>query len=174
MKGEPHMPSQKLVNALVEQMNYEFESANIYLAMAAYCQAENWDGFANFFLVQTEEERFHGMKIFRYLNDIGERAMITGYDTPKNDFESILDCFESAYEHEKEVTKRINALSDLALDERDHGTIHFLKWYINEQIEEEAMFDHIIVQLKGLNNDTNGMFLLDREFAARTFTPPQE
>lgn len=168
------MPSEKLVQALIDQMNFEFESANVYLAMAAYCQAENWDGFANFFLVQAEEERFHGMKIFNYLNDIGERAIISGYRSPKNDFQSILDCFESAFQHEKEVTKRIYALSDLALDERDHGTIHFLKWYIDEQIEEEALFDNIIVKLKRINNDTNGMFLLDREFAARTFTPEEQ
>ncbi|MDQ0162709.1 ferritin [Aeribacillus alveayuensis] len=165
------MPSKKLVEGLVEQMNFEFESANIYLAMAAYCQAENWDGFANFFLVQAEEERFHAMKIFHYLNNIGERAFITGCKSPNNEFQSITDCFESAYLHEKEVTKRIYALSDLALDERDHGTIHFLKWYIDEQIEEEAMFDNIIVQLKRINNDTNGMFLLDRELANRKFTP---
>ncbi|WP_243292209.1 ferritin [Bacillus sp. FJAT-47783] len=168
------MPSQNLVEGLVKQMNFEFESANVYLAMAAYCQAENWDGFANFFLVQAEEERFHGMKIFNYLNDIGERAFITGHDSPENEFESIVDCFEAAFDHEKAVTKRIYALSDLALDERDHGTIHFLKWYIDEQIEEEAMFDNIIVKLKRVNNDPNGMFLLDREFAARTFTPPEQ
>ncbi|OEH91371.1 ferritin [Bacillus solimangrovi] len=168
------MLSDKLLTALNDQMNFEFKSANVYLAMAAYCSAESYDGFANFFLVQAEEERYHAMKIYNYINDRSKRATITGYDTPRNEFESVLDAFETAFKHEKEVTKRIYNLSDIALDEREHATIQFLKWFIDEQVEEEAMFDSIIEKLKRIEQDSNAFFMLEDEFSKRSFTPPAE
>lgn len=161
-----------LSQALNEQMNFELYSAHVYLAIAAYCSGESLDGFANFFMVQAEEEKFHGMKIYKFLNDRSKRATLTGMPTPKNEYASILDAFEHAFEHEKEVTKRIYHLSDLALNDREHATMQFLKWFIDEQVEEEAMFDSIIAKLKRIDKDSNAFFMLDAEFAQRTFTPP--
>lgn len=168
------MLSDKLLTGLNEQMNFEFESANIYLAMAAYCSAESYDGFANFFLVQAEEERFHAMKIYNFINDRGKRALITGYESPSNEFNSLRHVFEEAYLHEQKVTKRIYNLSDIAMDEREHATIQFLKWFIDEQVEEEAMFDTIISKLRRIENDSNALFMLDEEFSKRTFVPQGE
>ncbi|MFC5532312.1 ferritin [Cohnella yongneupensis] len=161
-----------LSQALNEQMNFELYSAHVYLAIAAYCSGESLDGFANFFMVQAEEEKFHGMKIYKFLNDRGRRATLDGMPTPNNEYKSILDAFEHAFEHEKEVTKRIYHLSDLALNDREHATMQFLKWFIDEQVEEEAMFDSIINKLKRIDKDSNAFFMLDNEFAQRTFTPP--
>lgn len=165
--------SEKLLQSLNEQMNFEFFSAHAYMAMAAYCSSEGLDGFANFFLVQAEEERFHAMKFYNFINALGERAIITGFQSPNNEFTSVLDCFEKALAQEKEVTKRIYKLSDIAWDEREHATINFLKWFIDEQVEEEDMFDSIIQKLKRIQNDNNALFMLDNEFAKRTFTPEQ-
>lgn len=163
--------SEKLHGALNEQMNFEFYSAHAYLAMAAYCTAETYDGFANFFLVQAEEERFHAMKFYNFLSDLGYRATIDGFANPQNDFTSILDTFETALSHEKEVTRRIYNLSDIALDEREHATMAFLKWFIDEQVEEESTFDTLINKIKRIQNDSNAIFMLDSELASRTFTP---
>ncbi|OLS35474.1 ferritin [Alkalihalophilus pseudofirmus] len=165
------MLNDKLLEALNEQMNFEFYSAHTYMAMAAYCSAEGIDGFANFFLVQAEEERFHAMKFYNFINTLGERAVISGFETPNNEFRSILDVFEKALTQEKVVTKRIYHLSDLAWDVREHATINFLKWFIEEQVEEEDMFDSIIQKLKRIDNDSNAFFMMDNEFAKRTFTP---
>jgi ferritin len=167
------MISDQLHQKLNEQMNYEFYSSAAYMAMAAYCSAESLDGFANFFIVQAEEERYHAMKIYRYLNAIGKRATITGLDGPNNDFTSVLDCFEQGLQQEKEVTRRFYQLSDLALNEREHATINFLKWFIDEQVEEEDLFDTIIQKLKRIDNDSNAFFMMDEEFAKRTFTPEE-
>ncbi|MBO9596615.1 MAG: ferritin [Cohnella sp.] len=164
--------NESLSKALNEQMNFELYSAHVYLAIAAYCSGESLDGFANFFMVQAEEEKFHGMKIYKFLNDRGKRATLDGMPVPNNHYESVLDAFEHAYEHEKEVTKRIYRLSDLALDGREHATMQFLKWFIDEQVEEEAMFDSIINKLKRIDKDSNAFFMLDAEFAQRMFTPP--
>ncbi|MBP1156829.1 MULTISPECIES: ferritin [unclassified Paenibacillus] len=166
--------NEALSKALNDQMNFEFYSAQVYLAMAAYCSSESFDGFANFFIVQAEEERFHAMKIYKYLNDRGGRVMVSGMDTPNNTYKSILEAYEHAYEHEKIVTKRFYDLSDLAMNDREHATIHFLKWFIDEQVEEEALFDSIVQKLKRIDKDSNAFFMLDTEFLARTFTPPAQ
>lgn len=165
------MLSENLLKELNNQMNYEFFSSNLYLAMASYCSSESLDGFANFFIVQSEEERFHAMKIYHFINTLGKRATISGFDEPNNEYESVLDSFEQAYAHEKSVTKRIYDLSDIALNEREHATINFLKWFIDEQVEEEATFDTIIQKLKRIDKDSNAFFMLDAEFASRTFSP---
>lgn len=166
-----NMLTEKLHETLNDQMNYEFFSAHAYLAMAAYCSDEGLDGFSNFYLVQAEEERFHAMKFYNFINALGKRAVIKGFDSPNNDFSSLLDVFEKALTQEKEVTKRIYHLSDIAMDEREHATISFLKWFIEEQVEEEDMFDSIIQKLKRIQNDSNAIFMLDTEFSKRSFTP---
>lgn len=168
------MMNDALHQALNDQMNYEFYSSHVYLAMAAYLSGESLDGFANFFIIQAEEERFHAMKIYQFLNNRGKRATLYGMDTPNNDYNSVLDVFEHGYKHELEVTKRIYHLSDLALNDREHATIQFLKWFIDEQVEEEALFDSIIQKLKRIDKDSNAFFMLDTEFSQRSFTPPAE
>ncbi|WP_199614857.1 ferritin [Paenibacillus alkalitolerans] len=168
------MISDNLLRALNGQMNFEFYSSQTYLSMGSFCAAEGFDGFANFFEVQAEEERFHAMKIYRYIHSLGKHAVIAGMDDPEKRFASIRDAFEKGYAHEREVTKRIYALSDIALNEREHATMHFLKWFIDEQVEEEAMFDNIVHKLKLIEKDSNAFIMMDAEFAKRTFTPPAE
>ncbi|QSF47288.1 ferritin [Paenibacillus tianjinensis] len=165
---------EELMKTLNEQMNFEFYSAHVYLAMAAYCSGESLDGFANFFLVQAEEERFHAMKIYKFLNDRDYRVTLAALPEPNNNYTSMLDAFEHAYAHEQQNTKKFYHLADLALDEREHATIYFLKWFIDEQVEEEALFSNIIAKLKRIETDSNAFYMLDAEFAARSFTPPAE
>ncbi|WP_127579025.1 ferritin [Paenibacillus koleovorans] len=168
------MVSQRLLDKLNEQMNYEFYSSQVYLAMAAYCSSESYDGFANFFIVQSEEEKFHAMKIFHFINRLGRRAVVSGMDNPQNDYSSLLETFEHAFSHEQSVTKRIYELSDVAWTEREHATMNFLQWFINEQVEEESTFDSIIQKLRRIDNDSNAFYMLDAELSKRSFTPEVE
>lgn len=168
------MVSEKLFKKLNDQMNFEFESANIYLAMAAYSASIDLDGFENFFLVQAEEERFHAMKFYNYINEVDGRATISAYNEPENQYESLLSALEKALAHEKIVTKRIYDLMDLAQEEREYATINMLKWFIDEQVEEESMFKKLIQKVKMIGNNNNGLIQLDKELAARTFTPPAD
>lgn len=168
------MISHQLAEALNRQMNNEFEAANAYLAMASYCEHQNFGGFANFFLQQVEEERFHGMKIYRYLNDRGIHAKFSALAEPKTGFESILDTFESALLQEKSVTRNFYELTDLAWEEKEHATISFLRWFLDEQVEEEASFDMHIGHLKRIGDDENSLFLYDKELGQRVFSPENE
>lgn len=168
------MLNQRLVDALNEQIKFEFFSANLYLAMAAHCFENDLDGFGNFFVVQAEEERFHAMKFYNFINDMDGKIVMAGIENPSREYKDIVDVFEFALNHERGVTKRIYGLMDLALEEREHATISFLKWFIDEQVEEESSFKTLLTKVRRAAADPNLLYTLDNELAARVFTPPAE
>jgi len=166
------MISEKLLNGFNEQLKYEFEAANIYLAMAAYCKSEDLDGFANFFMVQAEEERFHAMKFFNFIDELGERIVVSGYADPNNSYNTLEEVFTTALKHEQKVTGQINNLMSMALEEKQFAAVNFLNWFVGEQVEEEAMFSGLIAKIKRVSNSAEGIYMLDNELAQRTFVPP--
>lgn len=164
------MISQRLADALNQQMNNEFNAAQAYMAMAAYCEHNNYAGFANYYLQQAEEERFHGMKIYNYMNDRGLQAKFSATSEPKIEFASVLDTFESGLLQEKGVTKNFYELTDLAWEEKEHATISFLRWFLDEQVEEEASFDTHIEYLKRIGEDKNALYIYEKELGQRDFS----
>ncbi len=166
------MISEKLFNELNEQVNFEFYSAHIYLAMASYCSSIDYDGAANFFTVQAEEERFHGMKLYNYMNETDGIVTLKAIPEPNNKYDGLIQVFKKALEHEKLVTSRIYNLMDIATEEKEHATISMLKWYLDEQVEEEATLKKLIKRLERLDGDGHGLFMVDEELAARVYTPP--
>lgn len=167
------MISKKLQDAILDQITFEYYSAHIYLAMAAYCHRIDLDGFANFFKIQFEEEHFHAMKFFEFLNEMDCDVDIRGFEAPSNDYNNITEVFEVSLEHEKKVTSRIYNLMDIATEEKEHATISFLKWFIDEQVEEEANFKGYLQKLKRAENDISVLYAMDDEMAARVYTEPQ-
>jgi len=168
------MISKKLEKAINEQINKELYSEYLYMAMAAYLDANDLEGFANFFKVQGDEERFHAMKLYNHLNERGGRVILKEIEKPEHEFDSVVDIFEKAYKHEQYVTKLINELMDLAIKENDHAAKSLLDWFVDEQVEEEASMQSILNKLKMIGGEGNGMLMLDKEMAARTFTPEEE
>lgn len=168
------MLSKKLLTKLNEQITHEFYSAHYYLAMAAYFMKEDLDGFANFFIVQAEEERFHAMKFFNYIFDQGEEAIITGFKDPKRDFTSAEEIFSLALEHEQLVSSLINDLMAIAQEEKHYPSISFLQWFIDEQVEEEAGMSKLLSKVRRVGDKGHGILMLDKELATRTFTPGTE
>jgi ferritin len=168
------MISKKLQNAINKQINKELYSEYLYLSMAAYLESIGLEGFANFFKIQVQEERFHAMKFFDYVNERGGRVILEAIDRPQIEFKSPVEIFEIAYKHEQYVTKLINELMEVAIKENDHAAKSFLNWYIDEQVEEEASMDKILNQLKMIGRKGQGMLMLDKELAARIFTPPAQ
>ncbi len=166
------MISKKLEDAINYQINRELFSEYYYLSMASYFNSIGLSGFENFFLIQVEEERFHAMKMYRFLNEKGGRVNLAGIEAPKAQFQSTLEVFELAYSHEKLVSSLINDLMDLAIKENDHAAKNFLNWFVEEQVEEEASMENILNKLKLINGEGHGLLMLDGELAARTFTPP--
>lgn len=168
------MLSKTLQNAINEQINKEFFSEYLYLSMAAYCYTANMDGIANYFLVQAQEEHFHAMKFFNFVNDRGGKVELKAIAAPKVHFKSLIEIFEETLEHEKLVTASINKLMDIAIKEKDHALISFLKWYVDEQVEEESTVGKILHKLKLIDGDGHGLLMIDSELAAKVFTPPAD
>lgn len=158
--------------ALNEQVNAEMYSAYLYLSMESYFKSTNLNGFANWMRAQTQEEMMHAMKIYDFINERGGRVTLKAIEGPPTRWNSPLDVFEAVFEHEQKVTGLINALVDLAIQEKDHATNSFLQWFVAEQVEEEASADEALQQLKMMENAPGGMFMLDRELGQRVFTPP--
>ncbi len=166
------MIGKKMVEALNEQVNAELYSAYLYLAMEAYFQSANLPGFANWMRVQTQEEVAHAMKIYDFLNERGGRVTLTAIAKPQAQWKSPLAAFEAAYRHEQKVTTLINGLVDLAIKEKDHATNSFLRWFVDEQVEEEASADEIVQKLKRAEKAPGAMYMIDKEMTQRVFTPP--
>ncbi|MFH1469256.1 MAG: ferritin [Pseudomonadota bacterium] len=158
--------------ALNNQINAEYYSAFLYLSMSAWAEREGLPGMANWFKIQFQEEQFHADRFFGYLLERGGHVTLTAIEGPPSSWSSPLEAFEATLVHERHVTSLIDALASLAMDERDHATLAFLQWFITEQVEEEAAADAIVAQLKLVGDSGHGRLMLDREMAARVFTPP--
>ena len=164
------MLNKKIEKALNDQHDLEAYSAYIYYAMAAWCDAENWPGFANWLRMQAGEEMLiHALKINKYINERGGALKPGKIPQPPLEFESLVDVFTQAYKHEQKVTKSIYKLADLAEQTKDRATLQFLQWFIEEQVEEEDQTDDIVQKLKRVGKSNNALFMLDRALAARKF-----
>ncbi|WP_078394420.1 ferritin [Shouchella patagoniensis] len=161
------MLSEKMVTALNRQMNIEFQAAHDYMAMAAYCHHTSYNGFADFFLMQAEEERVHGMKVYEYLNDKGKQAVFEAIKAPEAKFGSLVETFEAALAQEREVTKSYYDVYGIAQEEREYQTLSFLNWFLDEQVEEEATFETHIDYLTRIKDDSNALYIYEQELGKR-------
>jgi len=163
------MIKQKMLEALNEQINAEQYSALLYLSMSAYLNDKGLSGFGNWMYVQYQEELSHANKFFNYVVERSGKVELKSIDQMPTDWDGIIEVFEATLIHEQHVTDLINNLMEVAIEVKDHATQSFLKWFVDEQVEEEANVTQILDTLKLINGQGNGIFMLDREMSARTF-----
>ncbi len=161
------MLSQKLLDALNDQLNAEYYSSYLYLAMSAHCEAESFRGMAHWLREQSKEEMEHAMKFYDFILSRGARVQLKELPTPPNHWASPLAVFEATLAHERHITERIHKLLDLAVAEHDHPGQVFLHWFVNEQVEEEAAAQLIVDRMKMVGDSPGGLLILDRELGAR-------
>ena len=161
------MLTQKIQDALNKQLRFEFESAYLYLAMAADCESKNFGGIGAWLRTQWQEELSHGMKIYKYINECGGRVTLEAIEKPQAEFASPTAIFTSVLEHEQKVTRAINALYDLAIKENDHATQIELQWFVKEQIEEERNASDVLHMLKMAGEGGVSLLMLDRQLGQR-------
>lgn len=154
-------------DAINDQIGNEVYSAFLYLSMSGYFESVNLPGFARWMRVQYGEELEHALKFFDFVNDREGRVVLKAIGQPPSDFQSPLDAFQQALEHEREVTGMINQLYALALKENDYPAQVLLQWFISEQVEEEKNASNIVEQLKMIGNNGSALLILDRELGAR-------
>ncbi|MBK6424088.1 MAG: ferritin [Gemmatimonadetes bacterium] len=161
-------PSKGLQQAMNDQIRKEFESAYIYLSMAAWMEDQNLPGFAAWLRLQAREESTHAMKIFDHLIDRGCRVELQPLAGPPTDFKSSLHIFQEVKKHEEKVTKSINDLYGLALDDRDYASQVFIQWFITEQVEEEKNSSQVLESVRRVGDNQAALVMLDRELGSRT------
>jgi ferritin len=161
------MLGKKLEDVINEQINKELYSGYLYLSMAAYCEAENLPGFANWMRTQAQEEVGHAMRFFDYVNARGGRVVLKAIEMPTPVWKSPLEMFEQVLEHERKVTGMINRLYELALIEKDYAAQVELQWFITEQVEEEQDAGQVVEQLTRVGDQPMGLLMLDRQLGER-------
>lgn len=166
------MLNETMVKPLNKQLNKEFYSAYLYLSYSAYARNKGFNGAANWFLVQYQEEITHAMKLFKYLEDQGSDVVLQDIKAVNISDKTLVEVFEAALAHEQAMTKRLNELSDQALKEKDHATYNMLQWYVTEQVEEEAIFAEIINSIRMVGDSSFGIFTIDKELGSRNFVDP--
>ena len=155
------MISKKIESALNEQIKIEEHSSRIYLAMASWCEVNGFPGAAKFLYEHTDEERMHMMKFVHFLNDRNGYAVLQALENPLLEYKSLEELFNKVLQHEQFVTKSINDLVDLCLQEKDHSTNNFLQWFVTEQMEEESLVQEIVDKIKLIGDAKAGYFYID-------------
>lgn len=167
------MISDKMEKLLNDQIQKELYSSYLYLSFEAYFTSRNLNGFAHWFRMQAMEERDHALIFYNYINQVGGRVKLQAISAPEWDFNSIEEVLSKQLEHERFVTESIYNIVDQAVEERDHKTNSFLKWFIDEQVEEEDTAEHNLGKFRLVGeNDGKGILMLDAEMATRVYTVP--
>lgn len=159
------MISEKLVDALNEQITAELWSSNLYLSMSFYLKMQGYDGFASWMKKQSEEEKGHACKIADYIVDRGGTAKVEKIDSVPQGWGSPKEVFKHVYEHECHVSKLIDSLVHLASEEKDNATQDFLWGFVREQVEEEATAHTIFERISKVSDV--GLFFFDSKLGER-------
>lgn len=157
--------------ALNDQIRKEASSSQFYLSMASWAEGKGFNGTAKFLYQHSDEERFHMLKLVKFINERGGKADIPAIEKPPVSFESLEKVFESLLAHEMDVTASINNLVDICLQEKDYTTHNFVQWYVSEQLEEEALARTILDKLRMIGSDKGGLYLFDRDLENSAIAP---
>ena len=161
------MTNKKVLDALNVQLNEELNSFYLYLAMAADFEAKKWLGFSTWMKKQADEEMIHVWKLYNYIFSRGGRPIYGAIEEPRAIYDSVQDLFQKALDHEKHITSCVEKLVKLAREENDLATESLLRWYIDEQVEEEDNFNTILDRLEHTNDNPGALYLLDQELGNR-------
>ena len=162
----------KIAALLNDQINKEFYSAYLYLDMANYYDELDLDGFANYYMIQAQEERDHALLFMKYMQNNGLKVTLEAIGKPDKVYSSPAEPLDAALEHEKYVTSLINNIYHEAHLDKDYRTMKFLDWFVDEQMEEEDNANSMISRFKLFGSDSKGLYLLDQEHAGRVYTAP--
>ena len=161
----------RVEEALNDQIEKEASSSQFYLAMASWAENNGLNGTAKFMYTHSDEERFHMLKLVKFVNERGGKAIIPSLQQPPKSFENLVNVFELLLKHEIMVTESINNLVDICLQEKDYTTHNFVQWYVAEQLEEEALARAILDKLRLIDGDKGGMYMFDRDLENSAIQP---
>lgn len=159
--------SKKVQEALNDQINAELFSEYLYLAMSAFLEESNLGGMAKWMRIQSGEERKHAMKIYDHIHERLGEVSLGAIEKPRAGWKSARAAFEDALKHERYISSRIHDLLALARRENDAAVENLMRWFVDEQVEEERQADEIVRKFEMIGDDPRGLYLLDKELGAR-------
>ena len=161
------MLSQVMQDAINDQINAEFYSSYLYLAMSAYCQHHQFSGSARWLQLQSQEEYGHAMRLLNFLAARHGRITLQAIEQPPVDYDSVPAVFQQVLTHEQAVTASIDRLYELAFNEKAFSTMIETEWFVTEQVEEEKTSREIAHKMQMLKDDPASLLDLDRELGQR-------
>lgn len=159
--------SKKMQDAINIQMKNEYDNAFLYLSIASWFEQKSLKGFAHWNFIQYQEEQEHALKFYNYLLERQGEAIVDAVAKPQKDWNSVIDVFKDILAKEKETTENIYKLYEIALEEKDYTTQGMLKWYLDEQVEEEDNASTILEKLEMIGDSKSALVLLDKELGER-------
>jgi ferritin len=165
------MINKKIEEAFNKQINEEMFSFYLYLSMAAWFEAGNFKGFSHWMKTQAQEEMFHAMKFYNHILERGGSVALAPIAEPKKEWKSALNVYEEALAHEEHITACINDLLDLAVEEKDHAAQSLLRWFVDEQVEEEATASEYVEKLRMIGDHNPMLLMQDKEMEQRPQGP---
>jgi len=157
----------KVLEAINRQVAAEFAASFSYLAMAAWCQHHQFTGSAHWLRLQSAEEHAHALRLFDFVLARDHVVKLTAMPAPVTAFDSVVEVFDRALEQEREVSRQIDAIYQLAFEEKVFAAMAELQWFITEQVEEEKTVREIVAKFHMVRNDPSSLLDLDRELGTR-------
>jgi len=165
--------TEEVEKVLNEQIKREAHSSATYLAMASWCDRHGFDNSAGFFYKQSDEEREHMKKIFKYVVDLGGNAKSPEITDVRDEYSSLKEIFELTLEQEISITHSINRIVDLCHKLKDFTTVNFLQWFLNEQIEEEYIGRRALELFEVIGQEGVGLYMVDKQIAQISYKPTE-
>ena len=153
--------------SLNRQITEELYSSYLYLSMSAALQDMGLEGCAHWMRIQAQEEKDHAMKIYDHILLRGHKVKLFAIDAPKHEWHSVLNIFEDMLEHEEKVTALIVKINEEAIAEKDYQTQNFIRWFVDEQVEEESEASRLLDRLKKMHSSELGVLMFDKELGER-------
>lgn len=166
------MISKRMQDAINAQINAELWSAYLYLSMSMDAADKGLKGVANWFAIQFKEEQDHAQIFINYMQSQGARVELAPIAAVDTEWDSAKAMFEQTLTHEQKVTSLIHNLCTIAAEEKDVATANRLTWFVDEQVEEEESARDILDQLRMVEGNNYGLYMIDKEMAARVYTTP--
>ena len=166
------MLDKKVAELINNQINKEFYSAYLYLDFSVYYEEVGLDGFANWYMIQAQEERDHAVLMLQYLQNNGEKVTLEAIAKPDKELKDKLQVLELGLEHERYVTSLIHTIYEAAYSAKEFRTMQFLDWFVKEQGEEEKTAEDMIKKMRLFGDDAKSLYALNSEMAGRTYTAP--
>ena len=159
--------SKELTTAMNDQVGSELAASNEYIIIASYFDSEQLPELADFFFRQSDEERMHALKFMHYILEAGGELSIPAIAATTQTLDSAEAAVRAALDWELEVTSQINNIMDLAIKQNDHLAQSFMRWFIDEQLEEVSTMDNLL----GVVRRAGDQLLLVEDYIVRRGNP---